>query len=151
MHYRVFFSDFIRPYINDFRYDFTFYLIPFWSLFFKQDAIANGGSLFRVQFLFLSTLFDGFIYTNVYFSSIAKTLYFLRIQQLIFNLSYYVWQVISRKLYLQIINYGKTQMIYTKSNDMSLNNSSKKIIISIKIFDLHGYSFSSYHIMKSLK
>lgn len=42
-------------------------------------------------------------------------------------------------------------MIYVKSNDMSLDNSSKKIITDIKIFNLYAYLFLSQYTIKLLK
>ncbi len=127
------------------------YLILSWRVLLKSDAITNGSCLFRLKFLFPSIQFYSYIHKNVLLGSIAKVMYFHRIQILSFNLSYQVGPVIPRKPCLQINDLSKTLMIHVKSNDMSLNNSSIKIITGMEILILHAYFFLSKHVMKSLK
>ncbi len=112
-------------------------------MLFKLDVITNSSCLFRFEFLFLIIQFYGYIDKNIYLGSIVEVLYFLKIQILPFNLVYQVGLVIPRKASFEIINLGKTLMMHTKSNNISLDNSSNKIIIGIKIFNLYAYSFLS--------
>ena len=70
-------------------------------------------------------------------------MYFFIIQILFFNLNYYVRPVISKKQGLQIIEFDKALMIYIKNNNMSLDNSFKKIVINIEIINLYTYFFIS--------
>lgn len=67
-------------------------------------------------------------------------------------MSHQIRPIILKKPYLQIIDLGKTLMIYAKKNDISLNNSSKKIVIdTIEIFNLYIYFFLSQYAIKLLK
>lgn len=116
-----------------------FYLISSWHIFFKLDVITNSGSLFRLKFLFPSIQFYSYINKKVYLGSIMEIWYFLKILILPFNLSYQVGPFIFRLLYLQIIDLGKTLIMQSKSNDMSLNNNLKKIVTNIEILNLYTY------------
>ena len=120
-------------------------------MLFKSDVIIIDGCLFHLKFLFLNIQFCGYIHKNIHFNFIAGVLYFFRIQILLFNLNYQVEPIMLRKLCLQIIDLSKTLIIYAKSNDMSLDNSFKKIVTDMEIFNLYTYSFLSQYAVKLLK